>query len=166
MLDIAVVGVPWAYITEDKEHRQQRYQALVSILDSPEEVGGFRAVPGSHRWYLEQWADQHAMPHDYNMTSYRSVKIAPDDPAQSLSQKLPVKAGDMLVFDSRLLHGTFPNKSSAMRLVQYVRMMPTNMAKGDVFSAQNVLERHTDWMEVLDSYPLDERAKGLLALKT
>lgn len=68
------------------------------------------------------------------------------------------------MFDSRLLHGTFPNKFSAMRLVQYVRMMPTSMANGDVFSAQNVLERHADWKSILESYPLTDREQSLLSL--
>ena len=155
---------PWLYVEEKKGTRQQRYQALVAILDSPEEVGGFRCVPGSHLWYLEQWANAHTMPNDYSISSYRSVKISEDDPAQLLYQKIPVKAGHMIVFDSRLLHGTFPNNSSSMRLVQYVRMMPESMAHGDVFSARNVLERHPDWREILESYRLDDRSKRLLAL--
>ena len=70
----------------------------------------------------------------------------------------------MVVFDSRLLHGTFANESKQMRLVQYVRMMPHDMAEGDVFSAPSVLDRHVDWREVLDSYPLDDRAKRLSGL--
>ena len=56
------------------------------------------------------------------------------------------------------------NESKQMRLVQYVRMMPHDMAEGDVFSAPSVLDRHVDWREVLDSYPLDDRAKRLLGL--
>ena len=87
------------------------------------------------------------------------MKISSEDPAQKMSQNLPVKAGDMLVFDSRLLHGTFQNNSPKMRLVQYVRTMPQSMAKGDVFSAVNVLERHPDWRKVLKSYDLYERAQ-------
>jgi Phytanoyl-CoA dioxygenase (PhyH) len=158
---------PWACMDENqnKGQQQHRYQALVAILDSPESVGGFRCVPGSHHWYIEQWAGSNAMPSNYSMSSYRSVKIADHDPANELSQKIPIKAGDMLVFDSRLLHGTFANESSSMRLVQYVRMMPSSMARGDVFSAVNVLERHADWRKVLESYSeLDDSARRLLAL--
>lgn len=156
---------PWAYMIEKEAGKwQQRYQALVAVLDSPEEVGGFCAVPGSHRYYLEQWANSHEMPDGYTMTSYRSVKVSSDDPAQQFSQKIPVHAGDMVVFDSRLLHGTFANESKQMRLVQYVRMMPHAQAEGDVFSAPNVLDRHVDWRKILDSYPLDDRAKRLLGL--
>lgn len=160
---------PWAYIAAKEEdqkdvRQQQRYQALVAILDSPQHVGGFRCVPGSHNCYMNQWAGDNEKPKDYDMTSYRSVKIAADDPAQQLAQKIPVKAGDMVVFDSRLLHGTFPNESSSMRLVQYVRMMPAATAKCDVFSAENVLKRHSDWKEILESYQLDKRSQHLLAL--
>mmetsp|Transcript_30877 Transcript_30877/g.46881 ORF Transcript_30877/g.46881 Transcript_30877/m.46881 type:complete len:380 (-) Transcript_30877:103-1242(-) len=153
---------PWAY---NKGQRHQRYQALIAILDSPEQVGGFRAVPGSHQNYMEHWADGNEIPNNYNMTSYRSVKIAVDDPAQQLSQRIPIQAGDMIVFDSRLLHGTFPNNSSSMRLVQYVRMMPESLAKADVFSASNVLERHVSWQEKLESYPMNDRQRRLLGLK-
>lgn len=158
---------PWAYVMDKRNMNgqcQHRYQALVAILDSPENVGGFRGVPGSHHWYLEQFAGTHSMPPDYSMTAYRSVKIPEDDPAQNLSQTIPIRAGHMIVFDSRLLHGTVPNASSAMRLVQYVRMMPTDMAQGDVFSAEQVLQRHPDWKKQLESYQLDERAKRLLCI--
>mmetsp|Transcript_2813 Transcript_2813/g.6150 ORF Transcript_2813/g.6150 Transcript_2813/m.6150 type:complete len:194 (+) Transcript_2813:514-1095(+) len=156
---------PWAYIKDGNGKPQQRYQALVAILDSPTSVGGFRAVPGSHQHYLEQWAGSNEMPNGYDLTSYRSVKVSKDDPAQSLSQGIPIKAGDMIVFDSRLLHGTFENASSSMRLVQYVRMMPKDMAGGDVFSASNVLERHPGWRKTLESYYLDDRARKLLDLQ-
>ena len=44
-------------------------------------------------------------------------------------------------------------------------MMPQLMAKGDVFSAVNVLERHSDWRKVLKSYNLDKRAQRLLGLE-
>lgn len=158
---------PWAYVGEKEGEKYQRYQGLVAILDSPKEVGGFRAVPGSHRYYLEKWAKAHEMPKDYNMSSYRSVKISADDPMQHLSQKIPIKAGDMVVFDSRLLHGTFPNASRNMRLVQYVRMMPEKVADRDVFSSKNVLERHQNWLKTLESYDhplLDDRSKRLLGL--
>ena len=155
---------PWAYINTQESMQKQRYQALVDILDSPIDVGGFRAVPGSHLHYLEQWAKRHDKPKDYNMTSYRSVKILDDDPMQHLSQKIPIKAGDMLIFDSRLLHGTFPNHSPSMRLVQYVRMMPSDWAKSDVFSAENVLGRHPNWRDRLNSYGLSERERRLLNL--
>ena len=144
---------------------KQRYQALISVLDSPVNGGGFRAVVGSHKYYMQQWADKNKMPEDYSIKTYQQVKISSEDPAQKMSQNLPVKAGDMLVFDSRLLHGTFQNNSPKMRLVQYVRMMPQSMAKGDVFSAVNVLERHPDWRKVLKSYDLDERAQRLLSLQ-
>ena len=126
---------------------------------------GFRAVVGSHKYYMQQWADKNKMPEDYSIKTYQQVKISSEDPAQNMSQNLPVKAGDMLVFDSRLLHGTFQNNSPKMRLVQYVRMMPQSMAKGDVFSAVDVLERHPDWRKVLKSYDLDERAQRLLSLQ-
>jgi Phytanoyl-CoA dioxygenase (PhyH) len=159
---------PWAsYIDENQnEGQHHRYQALVAILDSPENVGGFRCVPGSHHWYMKQWAASNTTPSNYSMSSYRSVKIADNDSANNLSQNIPIKAGDMLVFDSRLLHGTFTNESSSMRLVQYMRMMPSNMARGDVFSAVNVLERHADWREILESYNtlLDDSARRLLGL--
>ena len=95
---------PWVYIEKIATNKnQQRYQALVAILDSLEEVGSFRAVPDSMN-YLEQWAGFHEMPDGYNMTSYLSVKISSDNPMQRISQNVPVKAGDMIVFDSRLLH--------------------------------------------------------------
>ena len=52
----------------------------------------------------------------------------------------------------------------SMRLVQYVRMMPQFMVKDDVLSASNVIDRHSNWCDVLGSYPLNVRAQRLLSL--
>lgn len=140
----------------------QRYQALVAILDNPIGVGGFRAVLGSHHFFSELSGTSGA-DEDVPYTG-ANKKISSHDPLQKLSQKIPVRAGDMIVFDSRLLHGTFENKSPSMRLVQYVRMMPKDMTADDDFSATNVLERHPGWRDVLESYPLDDRSRRLLGL--
>ena len=52
----------------------------------------------------------------------------------------------------------------SMRLVQYVQMMPQFMVKDDVLSASNVIDRHSNWCDVLGSYPLNVRAQRLLSL--
>mmetsp|Transcript_14464 Transcript_14464/g.21317 ORF Transcript_14464/g.21317 Transcript_14464/m.21317 type:complete len:340 (+) Transcript_14464:16-1035(+) len=156
---------PFAYAQEKKVGAcQHRYQALVAVLDNPKEVGGLRVVPGSHRHYLEEWAGRNKVPKGYSLTSPHSVKLPGDDPAQHLSQKIPIKAGDMVVFDSRLLHGTFQNESQSMRLVQYIRMMPISMAEGDRFSATQSLKKHPDWRQLFESYGLDSQARRLLGL--
>jgi hypothetical protein len=37
---------------------------------------------------------------------------------------MPIRKGCLLVWDSRLPHGNFPNNSNSMRIVQYLHMAP------------------------------------------
>jgi hypothetical protein len=37
---------------------------------------------------------------------------------------MPIRKGSLLIWDSRLPHGNFPNNSNSMRIVQYLHMAP------------------------------------------
>jgi hypothetical protein len=38
------------------------------------------------------------------------------------AQRAPIRAGDLLIWDARLLHCNYPNNSDRLRMVQYMQM--------------------------------------------
>jgi hypothetical protein len=91
---------------------------------------------------MEKWTGSRNKPVGDSSTSYHSIKIAEYD----------------VVFDNRLLHGTFPNDSPPMRLELHVRMVPHSTASKGAFSAENVPKRHDKWARFFESYGLNYRA--------
>ncbi|CAF3981515.1 unnamed protein product, partial [Rotaria sp. Silwood1] len=37
---------------------------------------------------------------------------------------MPIRKGSLLVWDTRLPHGNYPNNSNQMRIIQYLHMAP------------------------------------------
>ncbi len=102
-----------------------RVQGLIALGDTPADAGGFCCVPGFHRHTLK-WGRanrlhciEQALLQPVNPTS---VQIPKDDPMQQHIQPVPLRAGSLLIWDSRLPHCNFANKSSRHRLVQYIKM--------------------------------------------
>jgi len=89
-------------------------QGVLSLVDSDGETGGFQCVPELFRT-LEQWiprqpADRH--PFHPDLSGFEIVPV-------------PMKAGDLLIFNSLLAHGIRPNVSSdRVRMAQYISMYP------------------------------------------
>lgn len=89
-------------------------QGVLSLVDSDNETGGFQCVPELFRT-LEQW--RAAQPADRNVwrpdvTGFQIVNV-------------PMKSGDLLIFNSLLAHGIRPNVSAdRVRIAQYISMYP------------------------------------------
>lgn len=57
-----------------------------------------------------------------------TVQIPVDDPCRVHIQRLPIRRGCLLIWDSRLPHGNYPNASAHPRVVQYLHMTQWNDA--------------------------------------
>lgn len=91
-------------------------QGLVALTDTDENMGGFRCLPDLYR-SLDVWlAGQPCgrAPHPFLRKPY------PYGPFE----KVPMRAGDLLVWDSLLPHGNGPNRGERTRYAQYVTMRP------------------------------------------
>jgi ectoine hydroxylase-related dioxygenase (phytanoyl-CoA dioxygenase family) len=104
--------IHWDY---DPETRPQNVQGVLALADQTDlNMGGFQCVPELYRtydtWKLTQPADRnHFMP---DITGFELVKV-------------PLEAGDLLIFNSTLPHGIRPNLSQdKVRIAQYISMMP------------------------------------------
>lgn len=91
-------------------------QGVLSLVDTDSETGGFQCVPslfsGFDEWVKSQPADRN--PRAPNPEGLDIVNV-------------PMKAGDMLIFNSLLAHGIRPNRSQdRVRMAQYISMAPAN----------------------------------------
>jgi ectoine hydroxylase-related dioxygenase (phytanoyl-CoA dioxygenase family) len=97
-------------------------QGILYLTDTPPEQGAFTCVPGFHR-RIDAWL----------------ASLPPDaDPRrQDLhalgSQPIGGRAGDLIIWNDALPHGSRPNRGRAPRLVQYIRMYPTRLEFQEVW---------------------------------
>ena len=104
--------IHWDY---DPETKPQNVQGVLALADQTDEnMGGFQCIPELFRtydtWKLTQPGDRdHFKP---DTTGFPLVKV-------------PMEAGDLLIFNSSQPHGIRPNLSgSKVRIAQYISMMP------------------------------------------
>jgi len=106
--------IHWDY---DPETRPQNVQGVLALADQMDEnMGGFQCIPWLFRNY-DEW--KKTQPKDRN-------RFQPDiTGVEDKIVKVPLEAGDLLIFDSRQPHGIRPNKSkNKVRIAQYISMMP------------------------------------------
>jgi len=87
-------------------------QGVLYLVDTTEEMGGFQCVSRSH-----EWTAFFASNFDHFFRGDGTVRDLP-------RTKVAARAGDLIVFNSLLLHGNSVNTSSKPRLAQYVTMFP------------------------------------------
>ena len=109
----------------NRGYEVRRTQAILALADCGLEDGGFFCVPGSHR-VVRSWANANgAGVDDRQLASAESsmqLYLPKGDPLRAHAQRAPIRAGELLVWDARLLHCNFPNASARMRMVQYIQM--------------------------------------------
>ena len=97
-------------------------QTVINLADNVEEDGGFCVVPGFHR-YFPTWCKDSlgAMPE--GKAKARSYMVAKSDPLASLAKRVCMRAGSVVVWDQRCLHGSMPNDSPKFRAAQFCRFL-------------------------------------------
>lgn len=133
---------PWKS-TAQEGYSGPKYMALVSLTDSAEEVGGHLTVPGSAA-HLATWAAENA---ELRPTVVKPTLHVPTGAIfKRYTQKIPLRKGEMIIWDIRQAHGAFTNHSNRMRLYQFIRYIPADVAsqKADKFSPLNVFAKHPE----------------------
>ena len=105
--------IHWDY---DPETQPQNVQGVLALADQTDEnMGGFQCIPWLFRnyetWKLTQPKDRNHFNPDITGLHDKIVKV-------------PMQAGDLLIFNSCLPHGIRPNHSDKVRIAQYISMMP------------------------------------------
>ncbi len=106
--------IHWDY---DPETKPQNVQGVLALADQTNlEMGGFQCIPWLYRNY-DSW--KQSQPEDRN-------RFQPD--TKGLEEhfvKVPLEAGDLMIFNSLEPHGIRPNNSKdKVRIAQYISMMP------------------------------------------
>lgn len=89
-------------------------QGILYLTDTATDQGAFTCVPGFHR-RIEQWLNSlppGADPRAQDLTKLGAVPIAG-------------RAGDLVIWHQALPHGASPNRSARPRVVQYIKMHPS-----------------------------------------
>lgn len=111
-------------------------QAMINLVDNRPEDGGFHCVPKAHQW-VEAWAAEHVelggrFAPDATFCPFFWVPgPASDEDAledlsglEPLAQRVPVRAGDGLLWNQLLPHGSAPNRSDRPRACQLLTLRP------------------------------------------
>jgi len=114
------------FISENNGSRNTgeiKLQGLINLIDAREQDGGFLTIPGFCH-HLRDWIKQ---PHlekykKANSSLYDFVYVPDDDPMQDQIQKIPMRAGDLLIWSSEQPHCNYGNNSDRFRMVQYIKM--------------------------------------------
>ncbi len=106
--------IHWDY---DPETKPQNVQGVLALADQKDEnMGGFQCIPWLYRnydtWKLSQPEERDHFKPDISGLEDKLVKV-------------PLEAGDLLIFNSSEPHGIRPNHSvDKVRIAQYISMMP------------------------------------------
>ena len=106
--------IHWDY---DPETRPQNVQGVLALADQTDpNMGGFQCIPELYRTY-DTWKLTQPVDRD---------RYQPDiSQFEDKIEKVPLEAGDLLIFNSTQPHGIRPNLSKdKVRIAQYISMMP------------------------------------------
>ena len=89
-------------------------QGVLSLVDVDGETGGFQCVPELFH-HFEEWKSRQPADRDGFKPDIEGYDVYP----------VPMKAGDLMIFNSLLAHGIRPNTSEKkVRMAQYISMTP------------------------------------------
>lgn len=124
------------FITETNAVAQStgpHVQGVLNLSDNRDEDGGTQLVPGFHRSFTK-WFDLLGDIEDNRNEGARnrnwviprrqgggSYKFSPEDPIHSLSHRIALRAGSLLVWNQEVVHGSKANRSNEWRTAQFIK---------------------------------------------
>ena len=142
-------------VEANRGYARLRVQGLLAVSENGPDDGGFLCAPGSHRC-LRAWAHAHVrdagiMRRVLMPESSCQLQLPDGDPLKAQAQKVPMRAGSLVVWDSRLAHANYQNDSARPRMVQYVKMARADdPAVGPLFGAREELLPPREAFELTD----------------
>ena len=109
--------VHWDLDTSKPLPQRLGVQGVLALEDTSAEMGGFQCIPGFHK-DLAAWIA--AQPPDRNPRAPDLSRL-PDGYAVT---PIPMRAGDLVIWDRLLAHGNGRNEGTRPRLAQYITMSP------------------------------------------
>jgi hypothetical protein len=94
-------------------------QGVLALTDTTAEMGGFCCIPGFHK-NLAEWIA--AQPEGRNPRAPDLTRL----PEGFKVTPIPMKAGDIVIWNRLLAHGNGRNEGTRPRLAQYITMYPAS----------------------------------------
>jgi hypothetical protein len=110
--------IHWDHDPRDADRRM--FQGVLALTDTAVNQGGFRCVPSLYR-------DHNAWPRTPVVDADGAENWLADTADREIVH-VPARAGDLIVWDSRLAHGNSRNTSCTPRMAFYVLMGPVDQA--------------------------------------
>ncbi len=101
--------------------RPVNVQGVLALSDTDDDTGGFQCIPELYRNF-DEWKKTQPIDRDPFKPNIEGFKI----------EKVNMKAGDLLIFNSMLAHGIRPNHSNRPRLAQYISMSPAEEERDEL----------------------------------
>jgi hypothetical protein len=114
-----------------------KLQGFLTFSDATDKDGGFLCIPGFHK-NLEKWTKMNT---SKNKTHFIGVPV--DDPMVQFAQRIPVRSGCLVIWNSKLPHCNFPNDSCNFRLNQYVFFCFFSRVRFECFLQESMHRRNT-----------------------
>jgi len=107
-------------------------QGVLALTDTNENMGGFQCVPELYK-ELDTWVRRQQETQQFSRT--------PDLSGYTIT-KVPLRAGDLVIWRNLLPHGNGVNRSPQLRLAQYISMSPAHE-----YDIQEVQTRINCWQK-------------------
>lgn len=113
--------------TPGKQYNKKilKVQGLISLVDCKEEDGGFHTVPKFSKYCFDEWASQNEK--SEHQEKFKDNNFVPVPKESTLFynhlQKISMRAGSLVIWDSKQPHGNYPNDSNNFRICQYIKMI-------------------------------------------
>jgi ectoine hydroxylase-related dioxygenase (phytanoyl-CoA dioxygenase family) len=103
-------------------------QMLINLADNRSEDGGLQLVPRFPATMYKQWCKSSAshMLDDENGYTLEDdfIRLDENDPLHHQSVRITARAGSLIIWDKRMVHGSCPNRSDQFRYAQFFIMFP------------------------------------------
>lgn len=147
---------------EPYEKYNRRYQGCLALVDCSYDVGSFSCVPGSGNEVRKNpnlWL---------NLDQGKYVKQGKESGFLFGNiQKIPLKAGSMVIWEKSVAHSNFPNSSDKPRITQFLSYVE-NTQTSLKLCEHNVIthcKNNPEYLKELKKYNWTEREKELFGLK-
>lgn len=107
-------------------------QGVLALTDCPAERGTFVGVPGSRRYFADYEAAALRMANPRGEFVPLDDTVLNHDVLRENAQAIPLRAGDMVTWDSRTTHANTANVSNDMRMVFYMAAGPAREDRIDL----------------------------------
>lgn len=112
-----------------------RVQMVLAISPHLHNSGGFHCIPGAARQW-QQWASANAT-YAQGQRGNSLVELPKEDGMRIHTQRITMRPGSAVLWDSRTPHGNFPNTSTGWRLCQYMGFHPAPTSEHDASVMKN-----------------------------